>query len=66
MRVSERERSANGTVSGRESRIVNGWTRFSNWAARIMYMKTIESVKAQTNSPNVRSISRARPETFVV
>src|SRR3990172_5885108 len=56
------DRSANGTDSGSESRIVKGWTRFSNWAARIMYMNTIDSAKAERNSPNVRSSSRPRPE----
>ncbi len=64
--VSQIDSSAKGTQSGRESRMVQGWTRFSNWEARIMYMKTIDRAKAQTNSPNVRSSSRPRPETRVV
>ena len=38
----------------------------SNCDARIMYMKMIDRMKAQMNSVNVRSSSRARPETVVV
>ena len=62
----ERQQAQRGRQSGRESRMVKGWTRFSNWEARIMYMKTIERAKAQMNSPKVRSSSRPRPETRVV
>ncbi len=59
------DQSANGTDSGSESRIVSGCTRLSNWLARIMYMSTTESRKAQRNSLKVRSSSRPRPETRV-
>ena len=34
--------SANGTVSGSDSRMVIGWTQLSNCAARIRYMKMID------------------------
>ena len=52
--VYQSEKSANGTESGRESRIVSGWTRLSNWVARIMYMKITASRKTQRNSTKVR------------
>ena len=39
VRRSISETRANGKVSGKASRIVIGWTKLSNWAARIMYMK---------------------------
>jgi hypothetical protein len=39
--------------------------RLSNWEARMMYMKTMDSEKATRNSPRVRSISLPRPETAV-
>ena len=64
--VSQIDSSAKGMQSGMESRMVKGWTRFSNWEARIMYMKTIERANAQPNSLNVRSSSRPFPETRVV
>jgi hypothetical protein len=58
--------NANGTESGKLNRIVNGWTVLSNCEARIMYMKITDRMKAQMNSVNVFSSSRARPETLVV
>ena len=52
--------------SGSESRIVNGWITLSNCEARIMYMKITESRNTHRNSVNVRSSSRARPDTAVL
>ena len=43
---SHSEMSANGSVSGTASRIVIGWTKLSNCAARIMYMKMNASKNA--------------------
>ena len=63
--IAHSEKSANGTASGSDSRIVSGWTRLSNCEARIMYMKMTDSRNAQRNSRNVRSSSRARPATAV-
>src|SRR5688572_32471156 len=57
---------AKGTDNGKLSRIVTGWTVLSNCEARIMYMKMIDRMNAQMNSVNVRSSSRALPETVVV
>ncbi len=37
---------AKGSVIGRASRMVIGWTKLSNWAARTMYMKMKLSTKA--------------------
>ena len=54
-----------GPTSGSDSRMVNGCTRLSNCEARMMYIRTTESRKAQRNSVNVVSSSRARPETRV-
>ncbi len=64
--VIHKEKSANGTETGSESSIVNGWTMLSNCDAKIMYMKMTDSKNAQMNSLNVRSSSRARPDTLVV
>ena len=64
--MSQSESSAKGMESGSESRMVNGWTRLSNCAARMMYMSTTERRKAQMNSWKVVSSSRARPATRVV
>src|SRR5436190_9180717 len=41
-----RERRAKGMVTGTERRMAMGWTKLSNWAARIMYMKMREKPKA--------------------
>jgi hypothetical protein len=64
--VYQSERRAKGTASGSDSRMVSGWTTLSNWDARIMYMKITARRKTQRNSANVRSNSRARPDTTVV
>ena len=64
--VYQSEKSAKGTASGSESRMVKGWTTLSNWDARIMYMKITASRKTHRNSTKVRSNSRARPDTTVV
>ena len=61
--VAQSEKSANGTDSGSEIRIVSGSIRLSNCEARIMYMNAIESRNASANSAKVRSISRPRPST---
>ena len=45
--ASHRDKNANGTDSGRDSRMIAGWPRLSNWEARIMYMKTIDRRNAQ-------------------
>src|SRR5215212_624487 len=45
-----RESSAKGMVMGTESRMVMGWTKLSNWAARIMYMKIRENPKAMAKA----------------
>ena len=63
--VSQSETRANGTDRGSDNKIVNGCTRLSNWAARIMYMNTTDRAKAMTSSPKVRSSSRARPAMLV-
>src|SRR6266550_9451723 len=41
-----KESRAKGMVMGTARRIVMGWTKLSNWAARIMYMKIREKPKA--------------------
>ena len=66
MPVRYSESSANGRHSGSEIRITIGWTRFSYWLARIMYMNTIDSPNATTNWPLVRSNSRPVPRTLTV
>ena len=43
--VYQRESIANGTESGSDNRMVNGWNTLSNWDARIVYMKMTESGK---------------------
>ncbi len=53
--------SANGTVSGSASRIVTGWIQLSNCAARIRYMKMIESRKASRKFRAALPCSRERP-----
>ena len=55
--------NANGTESGKLSRIVSGCTVLSNCEARIMYMKMIESMKAQINSvmPSTMAASTTWP-----
>ena len=55
------DRSANGTVSGSASRIVIGWIQLSNCAARIRYMKMIESRNAMRNADAAFPCSRERP-----
>ena len=52
---------ANGIVSGRASRIVIGWIKLSNCAARIMYMKTSERTKARMKLSRVSSSVLAWP-----
>ena len=49
--------SANGTVSGSDSRIVIGCSHDSNCAARIRYMKISDSAKA------IRKFCAARPSS---
>src|SRR5262245_15797690 len=44
------ESRAKGMVIGTASRMVIGWTKLSNWAARIMYMKISEKAKASTKA----------------
>src|SRR3954464_7760726 len=44
------ERRATGMVTGTESRMAMGWTKLSNWAARIMYMKISEKPKAMAKA----------------
>ena len=53
--------SANGSVSGSDSRIVIGCSHDSNCAARIRYMKTSDSTKASTKFWAARPSSRERP-----
>ena len=53
--------SANGIDSGSASRIVIGWTKLSNCAARIMYMKTKLSRKASRKLVPVSPSDLARP-----
>ena len=53
--------SANGSVSGSDSRIVTGCSHDSNCAARIRYMKTNDSAMAVRNAVAVRFSSRERP-----
>ena len=55
------ESSANGSVSGSDSRIVMGWSHDSNCAARIRYMNTSDSPNAITKAWPVRASSRERP-----
>jgi hypothetical protein len=45
-RVTMMDSSANGSVSGSDSRIVIGWSHDSNCAARIRYMNTSDSTNA--------------------
>ena len=59
------EKSANGSVSGSESRIVSGWSHDSNWAARIRYMKTSDRPNASMKARPVRASSRERPANLV-
>ena len=53
--------SANGIVSGRQSRIVIGCSHDSNCAASTRYMKTNDSAKASTKFIAARPVSRERP-----
>ena len=53
--------SANGSVSGNDSRIVTGCSHDSNCAARIRYMKMNDSAIAVRNAVAVRFSSRERP-----
>ena len=57
----ESDSSANGSVSGSDSRIVTGCSHDSNCAARIRYMKTSDSRMAERNAVAVRLSSRERP-----
>src|SRR4029079_6477003 len=49
--------SANGTVSGSDSKIVIGCSHDSNCAARIRYMNRNDRPKAKANAAPVRLIS---------
>ena len=60
------ESSANGSVSGSESRIVIGCSQDSNCAARIRYMKTSDSPNAIRKFCAARASSRDRPANRVV
>ena len=51
------ETSANGTVSGSDSRMVIGCSHDSNCAARIRYMKMNDIPKARMKALPVRAIS---------
>ena len=53
--------SANGSVSGSDSRIVIGCSHDSNCAARIRYMKTSDSTNASTKFCAARPSSFDRP-----
>jgi hypothetical protein len=53
--------SANGAERGRLTRMVTGSMKLSNCAASTMYMKTMASTKASTNSSEARPNSRERP-----
>ena len=53
--------SANGSVSGSDSRIVIGCSHDSNCAARIRYMKTSDSTNASTKFCAARPSSLDRP-----
>ena len=64
--VYQSENRAKGIASGSDSRMFRGFSRLSNWDARIMYMKITASRNTQRNSTKVRSNSRARPETAVL
>ncbi len=55
------EISANGSVSGSDSRIVTGCSHDSNCAARIRYMNTSDRTIAERNAVAVRLSSRERP-----
>ena len=59
------ESSANGSVSGSESRIVIGCSHDSNCAARIRYMKTSDSTNASRKFCAARASSRDRPANRV-
>ena len=49
------EKSAKGSVSGSDSRIVIGWSHDSNCAARIRYMNTSDRPKASMKACPVRA-----------
>ena len=53
--------SANGSVSGRDSRIVTGWSQDSNCAASTRYMKISDRANAVRNAVAVRLSSRDWP-----
>ena len=53
--------SANGSDNGTASRIATGWTKFSNWAAKIMYMKIIARPNAMRKFCPVSWSVLARP-----
>ena len=55
------DRSAKGSVSGSDSRIVIGCSHDSNCAARIRYMKMSERTNASTKFCAARPSSRDRP-----
>ncbi len=56
------EMSANGSVSGSDSRIVTGCSHDSNCAASTRYMKMSDSASACKKALAVRFSSRDRPE----
>ena len=58
--------SANGNVSGSDSRIVTGCSHDSNCAARIRYMNTSDSPKAIRKFCAARPSSRDRPANRVL
>ncbi len=57
------ESRANGTVSGSASKIVTGWSHDSNWAARIRYMKMMDSRNARAKFRAAVPISFEVPVT---
>ena len=65
-RVMMIDSSANGSVSGSDSRIVIGCSHDSNCAARIRYMKTSDSTNAIRKFCAARPSSRERPANRVL
>ena len=65
-RVMMIDSSANGSVSGSDSRIVTGWSHDSNCAARIRYMNTSDSTNAIRKFCAARPSSRERPANRVL
>ena len=65
-RVMMIDSSANGSVSGSDSRIVIGCSHDSNCAARIRYMKISDSANAIRKFCAARPSSRERPAKRVL